>query len=74
MAAAGAVRDAVENPVRFVPLSQAVIPDDHVALAVDPSLPQLGGLLSGLWGVLASAGVKAENVTLISPPGASEDW
>jgi nickel-dependent lactate racemase len=69
------VAAALEQPLGFEPLRRALTPDDRVAVAVDPTLPHLGELLAGLLDHLASAGVRPENVTLVTPPGeASADW
>ena len=37
---AAAVAAALDDPIEFPPLAQAVVPGDLVALAVEPGLPQ----------------------------------
>jgi nickel-dependent lactate racemase len=72
---AGAVRRALEEPYRFPPLRRALTPDDHVAVAVDESLPRLPELLVPLLEHVRSAGVSAEAITLIClPPSTGQSW
>ncbi|HEY8503202.1 MAG TPA: lactate racemase domain-containing protein, partial [Gemmataceae bacterium] len=71
---AAAVRDALEHPVRFVPLRQALTPDDRVAVVVDEALPRLGELLRGILEAVTAAGVRPEAITLLAPPGGRADW
>ncbi len=59
------LRECLENPTGFPALRLAVTPDDHVAVVVDPGLPQLEALLSVLMEHLREAGVQPETVTLV---------
>lgn len=68
-----ALNSAVEKPDGFPPLRAALTPDDHVAIALDPGLPDLDELANGLLDYLASASVPAGAVTVLLPPGASSD-
>jgi nickel-dependent lactate racemase len=69
-----AVRAALEAPVDYPPLRRALIPDDHVALVVDDRLPRFVDLLVAVLEHVAQAQVSPEGVTLLCPPGSSQDW
>ena len=70
-----AVRQALEEPYRFPPLRRALTPDDHVAVAVDETLPRLPELLVPLLEHIRSAGVAPEGITLIClPPSSGQKW
>ena len=56
---------ALENPLDFPPLKQAVIPDDHVVLAVDAGTPNASSLVAACWTCLEKAGITAENVLIL---------
>src|SRR5204863_6511192 len=60
-----AVRDALEHPLDYPPLRQALTPDDHVAVVVDESLPDLPLFLSPLLEHLLRAHVTPDAVTLL---------
>lgn len=61
------IRQVLESPLDFPPLSRAVISDDHVVLALDGETPEANALLAGIWEVLEKAGVKPQNVTVLEP-------
>lgn len=63
--AAELIRAAVSNPVGYPPLRQAILPGDHVTIAVDPELPQLSALVNELISDLLAAGCEASDVTLL---------
>jgi nickel-dependent lactate racemase len=70
-----AVREALEAPLRFPPLRQALTPDDHVTVVVDERLPGLPGLLTAVLEHIASAGVAPEAITVLCPPSTfHHDW
>jgi nickel-dependent lactate racemase len=72
---AGAVRSALEQPLRFPTLRRALTPDDHVTIAVDEHLPRLPELLVPLLEHIQSAGVAAEAITLVcQPPSTGQPW
>lgn len=68
------VREALERPYKFEPLRRALTPDDRVAVVIDPRLPHLPEMLVEVLSHLASAGVQPGAVTVVSPPGSSQDW
>lgn len=63
----GAVRAALETPLDFPPLEQAVIPDDRVVLVLDRGVPDAGSLVAEVWQRLAGRGVDPANVTVLQP-------
>lgn len=70
-----AVRAALEQPVGYPALRRALTPDDHIAIVVDPKLPQLGRLLTPILEHVHQALVQPEAITLLCPPGAvDQPW
>jgi nickel-dependent lactate racemase len=63
-----AVRDALEKPLGFPALRRALTPDDHLAVVVDESLPQLSALLTCVLEHVTQARVRPEAITLVCPP------
>ena len=59
------IRSALENPVDFPPLTQAVIPDDRVALAVCATTPQKEAIIAAVWEQLDQREIQPENVTIV---------
>ena len=62
---AQSLRECLEKPTDYPALRLALTPDDHVAIVIDPGLPQLETLLSVLMEHLQSAGIQIEAVTLV---------
>lgn len=62
-----AVRSALESPLDFPPLEQAVIPDDRVVLALDRDVPEAATILAEIWRRLAARGVDPSRVTILQP-------
>ena len=62
-----ATRAAIERPLDFPPLAQAVISDDRVTLAVEPDTPHVAKIVAEVWRILHSRGVDARRVTIIEP-------
>src|SRR5438270_2076965 len=60
-----AVADALEHPLDYPPLRRALTPDDHVAVLVDESLPDLSHFLSPLLDHLRRAHITPDGVTLL---------
>jgi nickel-dependent lactate racemase len=72
---AAAVRAALEGPHGWPPLRRALTPDDHVTVIVDEHLPQLAKLLTPVLEHIGQAGVAADAVTLLCPPGGGrQEW
>lgn len=69
------LRQRLENPTGFPALRLALTPDDHVAIVLDPGLPQLDVLLSVLMEHLSKAGVQSDTVTLVlADEPATSNW
>jgi nickel-dependent lactate racemase len=71
---AAAVREALEAPLHYPPLRRALTPEDHIALLIDEELPVRVSVLVALLDHIIAAGVSPEAITLLCPPGASQDW
>jgi nickel-dependent lactate racemase len=69
-----AVRSALEEPHDFPALRQALTPGDRVAVVVDEGLPGLADLLTPILEHILSAGVDADAITLLCPPGSTASW
>jgi nickel-dependent lactate racemase len=63
------IEEAVERPVEYPPLRQAVVPGDHVVIALDPAIPEPGRTLEATLHVLERAGVERDSVTALVPGG-----
>jgi nickel-dependent lactate racemase len=66
-----ALRDALEHPLDYPALRLALTPDDHVAIVVDESLPNLGKVLTPVLEHIGQAHVKPDAITLICPTASS---
>ena len=71
---ASALRGAMDEPHQFPPLKRALTPDDRVAVVVDERLPQLGLMVREVLSYLTAAGINPAAITVVSPPGARQDW
>ncbi|REJ67762.1 MAG: DUF2088 domain-containing protein [Planctomycetota bacterium] len=60
-----AVAAGLISPLDFPPLTQCVLPDDRVAIVLDPELPAWEDLLAGAISGLLEARVAAENLTIV---------
>jgi nickel-dependent lactate racemase len=59
------LRACLENPTGYPALRLALTPDDHVAIVLDPGVPQLDVLLTVLMEHLAKADIESSAVTLV---------
>ena len=68
-----ATRRALQQPLGFPPLAQAVVPGDRVVLALDRDVPEAGPILAELFDCLLERGLSAADITLLAagPPGAT---
>jgi nickel-dependent lactate racemase len=69
---AEAIREALEHPVRYPALRQALTPDDHVTIVVDEHLPRLSEMVTAVIEHIVGAGVNPAAITLVCPPTASK--
>lgn len=65
---AKATIDALAEPLDYPPLARAVVPGDHVALAVERGVPQAAGVVAGVVAALLAAGIEPGNITLVQAP------
>ncbi|MES2789658.1 MAG: lactate racemase domain-containing protein [Planctomycetota bacterium] len=64
---ASAVRQALEEPLDFPPLSRAVVPGDQVVLALDRHTPQGATLIAAVYEIIAAQGVDPANILILQP-------
>ena len=67
-AAVAAVRNALEHPLDFPPVRQAVVPGDRVAIALDSSLGAITPVLRVVVDLLHQSGVEPGDVTVVAAP------
>ena len=71
------IRDVLATPLDFPPLEQAVIPGDHIVIALDADTPAADMILAAIWDVLALRDVEPGDVLVLQPrssqPGATAD-
>jgi lactate racemase len=58
------VEAALESPIDFPPLRQAVVPGDRVVIALDSDIPAVASVLAPLIRVLHAAGVEEESIRI----------
>ena len=61
------IRDALAAPLDFPPLAQAVIPGDHVVIALDTDTPAADTILAAIWDVLSARDVDPGDVLVLQP-------
>jgi nickel-dependent lactate racemase len=72
---AAAIAAALEAPLGFPALRRALTPDDHVAIVVDESLPQLPQLLTPVLEHITRAHVSPAAIALVCPRSDSrQQW
>lgn len=69
----GLVAGALERPLDYPPLRQAVVPGDRVVIALGDDVPESAALLGAVWRVLEGSGVEPSGLTVLTgaaaPPG-----
>jgi len=61
------VSRALASPLDLPTLDQAVLPDDHVVIALDRHTPGADEVVSGVWSYLERRGVDPGRVTILQP-------
>ncbi|HEX6987671.1 MAG TPA: lactate racemase domain-containing protein, partial [Planctomycetaceae bacterium] len=61
------LRSALDAPLDFPPLEQAVIPDDRVVLVLDRDVPEAAAIVAAIWRRLSDRGVDPGRVTILQP-------
>ena len=64
--------EALEHPHAFPPLRQAVVPGDHVVIALGADVPEATEAITAVCRVLEHAGVAPRDITLVVEPEAPE--
>ncbi len=62
---AAALENAFDHPIDFPALSEAIVTDDRIALAIEPGLPQMMEIVEGVVGYLLKHGAKPELITIL---------
>ena len=65
---AAATKSAIESPLDFPPLRQAVVPGDHVVLALGPGVPQADEIVAAIVPTLLEAGVAPKTSPCFALP------
>ncbi|HWB00763.1 MAG TPA: lactate racemase domain-containing protein, partial [Pirellulales bacterium] len=60
-----AARQALEQPVGFPPLAEAIVPGDHVTIAVEAAVPEADAIVAAVVQCIERAGANAEDVTVL---------
>jgi hypothetical protein len=60
-----AARRAVEAPIDYPPLSALLAPEDRVAIAVEPGVPEASAIVRGVIDALAASGVERGQITVL---------
>ncbi|HEY2761312.1 MAG TPA: lactate racemase domain-containing protein, partial [Pirellulales bacterium] len=63
-----ATKSAIEAPLDFPPLKQAIVPGDHVVLALGPGVPQATDIVAAVVPVLLEGGVAPQDIMLLRAP------
>ena len=58
---------ALQRPIDFPSVEQAVIPGDRVTVALDRHTPGSATLVAGIWKALSPRGIDADHFTVIQP-------
>ena len=61
------VIDALEVPLDFPALEQAIVPGDRIGIALDRGTPQAASIIAAVWDVFEAREIRAEDVTIIQP-------
>ncbi|MFO1042530.1 MAG: lactate racemase domain-containing protein [Planctomycetaceae bacterium] len=64
---AAVIAEALNNPLDFPALRQALVPDDKVTVVLDRDIPSAAELIAGIWTVCQGAGIAPENFTILQP-------
>jgi nickel-dependent lactate racemase len=70
---ASAVAAALTDPLGFPPFSQAVLPGDRVAVAVERGIPQTPTIVAGAVHAVLGGGASAKDITLVLAPATTEE-
>ena len=58
---------ALQRPLDFPSVEQAVIPGDRITVALDRHTPGAASLVAGIWKALAPRGIDADRFVVIQP-------
>lgn len=64
---AGELQRQLESPLDFPPLELAVVPDDHIVIALARHTPGASEIIAALWSVFERRSVKPQDATILQP-------
>jgi lactate racemase len=64
---AATVAAELSSPLDFPPLSQATVPGDRVAVALDPSVPRPAAIVAGLVQALLDCDIRPADIAIVEP-------
>jgi hypothetical protein len=68
-----ATRAAIRSPIDFPSLSQAIVPDDQIAIALEPGVVEAGAVVAGVVHELIEAGAELDSITVVCTAGEAQD-
>jgi lactate racemase len=68
------VREALESPIQYPPLRQAVVPGDRVVIPIDPEVPEAALILAAVCETLQAAGVTAGDIEVLASSPPAPGW
>jgi Lactate racemase N-terminal domain len=68
------ILSAIESPIGFPPLRQAVVPGDRVAIPLDPNLSDAAPVLAAVCETLQGAGVDASDIQVLAANSPLVGW
>lgn len=63
---AAAARAALESPLNYPALAEAVVPGDQLAIAIDAAVPDAANILRGVIAVAEAAGIEPAAIAVVS--------
>jgi nickel-dependent lactate racemase len=66
--ATAAATKAIDAPLDFPPLRQAVVPGDRIVLAIAPGVPEAASIVAAIVPALLTAGAEPEDISVLRSP------
>ncbi len=70
----GRVLEALEHPIEFPPLRQAVVPGDRVVIPFDPEVPEDEHVLAAVCETLRGSGVEVGSILVLATGPGRSGW
>lgn len=65
---------ALDDPLEFPPLARCTVPGDHVAIAVDETVPRLAEVVAGACEAFCRAGIVADEICVVTSDANGATW